>query len=525
MRILKLIMLIGVFYTSQIFSQNTVKGFVYNDVNSNGRKDPNEQGIKNVAVTNGVEVALTDTSGFYRLPANDDMIVSVIKPSNYAIPVNENNQPEFYYIHKPKGSPEYKDEGVKPTGSLPKLVNFPLKAQKENSNFSVILFGDPQADNLENAGYFEKAIVSELIGVQNVAFGISLGDLGAKHLFPVYIKSISKIGVPWYNVFGNHDMNSGAEDKLTDETFEAGFGPANYALNYANAHFIMLDDVIFPGNRAGGGYEGGFRDDILKFVKNDLQFVSKDKLIVLAFHIPIYEFEKGPDQFRKEDVRNLFNLLKGYNFTLSVSGHTHSQNHHFFTKEEGWPNANFHHHYNPGATAGSIYVGPKDKYGTPSSIMRDGTPKGYAFLNIKGNTYDYEYMPSGENNKKMSIHIPKIVPQVNKYRGEILVNFFQGTPKDVVEYRVDNNDWVPLTLTPEYDKFLLDIHYEWDHTEELPWGIRPSTPLMSSHIWSGRMPSSFSLGMHVLEVRATDWLGRTYRAKKSFKMVSDYKMN
>lgn len=511
------------FSATSVLAQETVTGYVYEDRNNNSNKDKNEKGIKGVAVTNGKEVRLTNEDGSYSLPANDDMIVSVIKPTGYAVPVDANNQPQFFYIHKPNGSPDTGEKRVLPTGNLPKSVDFPLIKQDEASNFSVLVFGDPQADDLTNAGYFEKAIVSEVIGGKGAAFGISLGDLGARNLFDTYIQSLGKIGIPWYNLLGNHDTNSYKEDKLSDETYEASFGPTNYALNYANAHFIVLDDVITPNPSGQGSYIGGFRADILEFIKNDLKHVSKDKLIVLAFHIPIYEFEKGPDQFREGDRQKLFDLLKGYQYTLSLSGHTHSQNHHFFTTEEGWPNAGFHHHYNPGATSGGIYIGPKDSYGTPSGIMRDGTPKGYAFLNIKDNTYSYEYVPSGDNDWKMSIHMPKIVPQAKKYRGEITVNFFQGTPRDSVKYRVDDGEWTALKLVPEYDKFLLDILHEWDHAEELPWGIRPSTPLISSHIWSGRIPSQLPLGEHTVEVQAKDWLGRTYTSKKSFKIVPDNK--
>lgn len=166
---------IQLFSSSSALAQDTVTGYVYEDRNNNAIKDKNEKGIKGVAVTNGKDVNLSKEDGSYSLPANDDMIVSVIKPTGYAVPVDANNQPQFFYIHKPNGSPETRENRVLPTGKLPKSVDFPLIAQKEDPNFSVILFGDPQADDLTNAGYFEKAIISELIGGKGAAFGISLG--------------------------------------------------------------------------------------------------------------------------------------------------------------------------------------------------------------------------------------------------------------------------------------------------------------------------------------------------------------
>ena len=505
------------------YGQTSVRGYVYHDENGNGKKESREPGIAGVGVTNGKDVVQTDGNGYYELPATDDMVVSVIKPSGYAVPLNGGNQPRFYYIHKPAGSPESAFPGVAPTGPLPELVNFPLQPREEASDFKVLIFGDPQADNMTNAMYFDKAIIGEVAGTDEAVFCISLGDLGAMTLYPTYIHSMSKLGMPWYSVIGNHDLNAATADTLSDETYEANFGPANYAFNYGNAHFIMLDDVISPAPGKNGGYIGGFRDDILSFVKNDLRYVPEDRLVVLVFHIPIYEFEPGPDQFRKGDVQALFDLLAGYRHTVSLSGHTHSQNHHFFTPEEGWPNEGVHHHYNPGATSGSIYIGPEDSYGTPSSLMRDGTPKGYAYLSITDTAYTYEYKASGyPPDYKMSIHTPKIVPQTEKYRGELVVNFFQGTPRDVLSFRVDDGEWQEMQQECRSDKFLLDILYEWDHAEELPWGIRPSTPLPSSHIWAARMPSDLPLGIHTITVRAVDWLGREYTDTREFSIVPDH---
>src|SRR5690606_9940008 len=135
-------------------------------------KESREAGIVGVSVTNGVAVTQTDGEGCYELPATDDMIVSVIKPAGYAVPLNRENQPLFYYIHKPEGSPESAFPGVAPTGKLPELVNFPLTPQEEPVDFKVLVFGDPQADNITNAQYFEKAIVSEVAGTTDAVFGI-----------------------------------------------------------------------------------------------------------------------------------------------------------------------------------------------------------------------------------------------------------------------------------------------------------------------------------------------------------------
>ncbi len=289
----------------EAFSQHSITGLVYEDLNKNGIKDPDEKGVPGVPVSNGSEVELTNSSGEYKIGLNEDNIAFVIKPSGYIFHCNENNQPEFYYVHKMNGSPELKYGGIPATGDIPQSVDFPLIPKPFTENFRILVFGDPQPYTLEEMEFFRQAVVSEVLGVQGVAFGISLGDLVGDDLdlFSPYKKTVRQIGIPWHNVIGNHDINYDAkEDKYSDETFEREFGPANYSFNHGMVHFIILDDILYPDPRDGKGYRGGLREDQFKFIENDLKFVSKDHLIVLAFHIPIRN-EGHYESFRNEDRR------------------------------------------------------------------------------------------------------------------------------------------------------------------------------------------------------------------------------
>ncbi len=105
-------------------AQTTVKGVIFEDLNQNGKKDKKEIGVANAAVTNGIEVVLTDKKGNYELPLKNDAIIAVIKPSGYKIQVNKDNLPQFFYNYKPSGSPKSKFEGIPPTGKLPQSVDF-----------------------------------------------------------------------------------------------------------------------------------------------------------------------------------------------------------------------------------------------------------------------------------------------------------------------------------------------------------------------------------------------------------------
>lgn len=179
-------------------AQNTASGYVFADANGNGKKDKTEKGIANVAVTNGQEVVQTNSKGYYTLPVGNDNIISVIKPTGYQVPLNADNLPQYFYIHKPQGSPQFKYKGVAPTGPLPAAVNFALKPVREQDNYTALIFGDPQVYNQEQVDYFVKDVISEVEGIKNMSFGISMGDeVGDKlDLFPAYTAAVKRVGIP-----------------------------------------------------------------------------------------------------------------------------------------------------------------------------------------------------------------------------------------------------------------------------------------------------------------------------------------
>lgn len=511
-----------IFLSIPLKAQETAKGTVFEDTNNNDKQDKKEKGIAKVAITNGREVVLTNSKGNYEIPVSEDAIISVIKPSGFQLPVNENNLPRFYYIHKPKGSPASKFKGVSATGKLPKQINFGLIPSQENEDFTALIFGDPQPYTKKQVKYFADGVVKEVEGIKNVSFGLSLGDLVGNDLslFQPYLEATQKVGIPWYNVLGNHDLNFDAtKDEQADETYEAHFGPANYAFNVGKVHFIILDDVLYPDPRDQKGYWGGFREDQLNFIKNDLKFVPKDHLIVLAFHIPLSE--PWDDAFRDEDRNRLFQLLKEYPNTLSLSAHTHIQKQDFLTKDEGWLQEKPHHHYNVGTTSGDWYSGKLNQQGIPISTMRDGTPKGYAFIHFKGNKYQVNYKVAGKpKDYQMEIFHPKIVEKDKRNKSGIFVNFFIGSKNDKVEYKVDQGDWKPMQYTNVQDPTYEVSLYEWDLTEELIEGRRGSDAIESKHLWKSNIPTKLNAGKHIIEVRATDMYGNTYKAKSSYQIAT-----
>ena len=252
----------------------TARGVVFHDENADGIRQDNEAGVSGVLVSNGWDVVATDRKGAYELEVDNDTILFVIKPAAWNVPVNEQNLPQFYYIHKPKGSPDLKFGGVPPTGPLPDSVDFALYESEQETEFPMLAFGDPQPYTIEEVDFFARDIITELAGNEEIEFGVVLGDIVGDdlELFAPLTEAVAQIGQPFWYVYGNHDMNfDAAEDHLADETFERVFGPTNYAFTYGNVHFIAFDNVLFPQNYTESRYVGGFTEKQFSFLESFLK--------------------------------------------------------------------------------------------------------------------------------------------------------------------------------------------------------------------------------------------------------------
>ncbi|MCP4639682.1 MAG: metallophosphoesterase [bacterium] len=483
----------------------TARGVVFNDKNGNGLRDRGESGVKNVCVSNGRDVVKTDRKGRYALTVGDDTILHVIKPTGWMTPVDGDNVPRFYYVHKPKGSRDSKYAGVAPTGALPASVDFPLVKQKEPKQFEVILFGDTQTRNAREVQYLAHDFAEDLTGT-DAAFGVTLGDVVFNDLsvFDPLVPVLGRIGVPWYGVIGNHDMNlDSPDDADSDETWARVYGPPYYAFNYGGVHFVSLDSPCWTGK----GYHAELGTEQTAFVQNDLAMVPEDRLVVLLMHIPVMEFK---------DKAALFEILKDRPHTFSISAHWHTHAHFFLGTDHGWQGAKPHHHLNQGAVCGGWWSGVRDEYGVPHATMNDGTPNGYTVVTFDGNRYSTEYRVARRPaSHQMAIYAPETVASAELTAAEVIVNVFNGSERSTVEMRVgDTGDWIPLTRVSRKDPYYVMMH---DLDTKLPKeaGLRVPEPKNSAHIWTGTLAAGTPKGTHLVQVRTTDMSGHAYEANRT----------
>ena len=493
------------------------QGRIFHDANGNSQFDETDRPLSNIRVSNGREIVRTDFAGQYQLPVDDDTILFVIKPSGWRTVLSDDKLPQFYYIHKPHGSPALKYPGVEPTGPLPASVDFALYPQREPTRFRAILFGDPQPRNQQEVDYIAHDVVEELIGA-DAAFGVTLGDIvfDDLSLFQPLNRTIALIDIPWYNVVGNHDINTDvSHDHHSDETFERTYGPTYYSFDHGPVHFIVLDDVewYIPGEGKKGTYRGGLGPEQMTFVRNDLALIPDDQLVVLLMHIPLVDVH---------DRRELYRLIEQRPFCISVSGHTHTHRHHFIKKDDGWMGPAPHHHIVNVTVSGSWWTGSPDERGIPHTTMADGAPNGYSIITFDGTDYTLDFKAAGRPaSYQMQVFAPEVVAAKTSHETHVFVNVFNGSEKSTVEMRLGRSDpWRLLKQVQEIDPGLQAV-YEAEHAVvSKTKGWRELTkPKASSHLWKGPLPERLTPGVHMIEIRATDWQRRTHKARRVIRVT------
>ena len=468
----------------------TVSGLVFEDRDVSGVASPANPGLAGVLVSNGRDVAVTGADGRYTLPLPDEATIFVVKPAGFMPPLEpETNLPGFYRHFQPNGSPaelKLTFEGLAPTGPLPPSVDFALRRQDEPTAFEVVMVTDPQPETGAEVDFIREDLIQALAGV-DAKFGLTAGDIMFDDLalYPRSNAVMGAIGLPWWNIGGNHDLNLEAPDRrYSRETFKRVFGPNYYAFFYAKTLFLMLDDVNYlgpdPAKPGGGGkYEGRLDEAQLAFMRNMLAHTPDDTLIVVVMHIPIRTFLDDEPYQNLQDREAFFALFEGRRFTVSFAGHTHTTEHHYFDAADGWKGATPHHQHILTTLSGSWWSGPLDHRGVPSADSRDGTPNGFHILSVDGNAYTTRFIPAKEpNGRQMRLSIDSRFHGISKdadrdFRqvqllgspvprdalgaSTLIANVFDGGDKTRVNMIIGDRPPVEMTRSVRPDPFVQEV--------------------------------------------------------------------
>ena len=535
-----------------VWAAETARGVVYEDINGDGRFQEGEPGVAGVAVSNGLDVVATDADGRYEIALAEGETLFITKPGGWSVPLSPDRLPVFYVHHTPEGSPtgwRPRYRGLDPTGPLPASVDFPLTRSPEPDSFRSIWFADTQPQTADEVEFIRDDAVAELIG-SDAAFGITLGDIAYDDLslLPRLARNIAQIGVPWYHVPGNHDMNFlAADDDESLETFRRLFGPPYYSFDYGRVHFVVLDTVHYLGTSRGaedpdplgvGSYEGRLGARQLAWLANDLRLVPADRLIVLAMHIPLASpLNPQSPSINVSDRRELFEVLAGRDKLLALAGHMHIADHTYFGRDDGFDGPEPLHLHTLSAVCGSWWSGPLDERGIPVSTQRDGSPRGYYIMQVEGDRASLRFQATGKPaDHQMRITLdtgfPRQQIEIRRhsrhgellgnrieleqlYSTSVLVNLFDGGPRSTVSLSVDGRPPSVMERVVRTDPFVEELFQRSQATLKSWVKAVPST-----HLWSAPLPADLRPGVHAISVRAVDEYGREHVAHKLFEVYA-----
>lgn len=537
--------------------QQTIDGVVFVDRDQDSEQDRHERGLRGVTVTNGRDVTTTDRHGRYELPAFDNMTVSVTQPRGYQVPVDDDNVAQFFYHHLPEGSPELRYGGLEPTGPLPDEVNFPLATSRLTGSAEqhCLIGGDIQPYDQAEVEYARKGAFTDLAartdytGCGALFIGDVVGD--DLSLYPQIRELTGMLNGPARFLPGNHDLDFDAtSSEHTFDTYRANLGPEYYSYDVGRAHVIALNTVEY---KAGTSYTGALDERQLEWLRNDLAEVPKNKLVVIAAHIPLLDFaDESSSRHQVAQVKEIYELLEGRE-AIALGGHTHSiENLRAGDSLQGWSDVMGvdelpFTHITAGAISGDWYSGTVLPEGYPAALQRDGGQPGVLTLDITGTQVEERFTVRGADDSHqmaLGVNTPRYrewfaahrsaVGSAPEYTDPLVVsqadladttwltaNFWMGSTGSTVTATLDGGEPVEAVRTQPMRGEAQKIGAEWSDPvavqQQLVHG--GSVAERSMHLWRLELPAGLAAGSHTAEVTATDVHGREFTETLTFEVT------
>ena len=372
------------------------KGQTGSTVNVKGTVTCEGNPVEGVVVSDGVEVAVTDSEGHYELSSRKEKgYVFISIPSGYTVPIEGANTPLFW-------------KSTTCNAATAETINFSLIQEPDQQKFKFIAIGDIQVNNLtkgDDIRQFNEVFAPDFHNYLSSHSGermfvLTLGDHSwndywADHDFNLDdFKAMWDAQVNGIQVFytpGNHDNDRGQDGVFPTTNDEAKrkyrslFGPSNYSFNMGAFHFIALDNVWCynlgqqDGTKRRGtmSYKYYITDEQLEWVEKDLAHVAPETPLIISAHVPFFKFN-GTNNLAENSTSRLLSLLGGRRAYL-FSGHTH-----MVYNVDHLDDMNVFE-FNNGGLAGATYH--VDDFATSS----DGSPCGYRIVDVDGTSVSWTY--------------------------------------------------------------------------------------------------------------------------------------
>lgn len=453
-----------------------------------GRVTGPEGGVPGVCVTDGLSVVQTDRDGAFTLHADARQpFVYLHVPAGYRIPQHDTGTARFF---QPL------------TDAATQTASFTLEPLPAgDTRHAFVVLADPQTANAYEMERFHAETVPDVQAAvaalgDTPAFGVGNGDLMFDDLtlFPEYERAVGRMGIPFFQVVGNHDLNfDSPAHRDSYQTFRTHFGPGYYAFDRGAVHYVVLNNVYWPGQDGFGrdtdSYLGHLTDRQLFWLANDLATVDPGQPVVVFAHIPmlstLYE-RRGDARPSPRDMTvnraALYRMLEPFTEAHVLTGHTHESEHRY--------HANVHEHV-VGAASGAWWTGP---------VGRDGTPPGYALYEIDGPDIAWRYRSTGfDATHQMRLYPPGADPQ----RPEALIaNVWDADADWRIVWSEDGVRRGRMEAYVGTDPEAETRYRGSDRPERRPW----VSPVPTAHLYAATPSPTAS----EVTVEATDRFGRTY---------------
>ena len=366
----------------------TIEQAAQTPANVFGKVTCNGTGVKDVLVSDGIDIVKTDDNGNYRLQSDKKWkMVFMTIPSGYEAPL-EGILPRFW-------------KELEADANTAEEVDFEL-TEASNDNYTLLVLGDLHlARRTGDLAQFEKVagfMNKTIAAAPGKVYALTLGDmtwdmywLSNNFGFSDYRQTMESYfsNVPFFHTMGNHDneMEVGG-DWAKALKFTENLAPTYYSFNLGKIHYIVMDNMDFtdvePGESNRSKYAKNFTAEQLAWLKKDLSYVDKATPIFVTAHEPLarpsgiewHEQLNGKDA----DLDTFIGIFDGYNVKY-LSGHTHN----IFNKN--WTSTFTEH--NSGAVCASWWW---SGYITPGiHIAQDGAPGGYTVWTVNGTQTTHYY--------------------------------------------------------------------------------------------------------------------------------------
>jgi len=448
-----------------------------------GRVRVGDRGLGGVVVSDGLDVVRTAADGSYELLSDTGRdFVRLSVPAGHRIPRSAVGTARF---HRRISADAF--------GEM--TADFDLRLlEVDDMRHTALVMPDVQTQNDFEMGRYHAETVPDVqatvqaLGEQEV-FGVSAGDImfDDLSLYPGYEDAVRRMGVPFWQVVGNHDLDfDGGTDEASTTTFSEYFGPRYYSFDRGAVHYVVLDDVLYHGS----GYIGYLDHDQLRWLENDLSMVERGSPVIVVTHIPVVgtrherEGERSPTtggSIQNRDV--LYRLLEPYEAHVVV-GHTHENDHR-------WGNG-VHEHVS-GTVCGAWWSG---------DICGDGTPNGYSVYEVDGTDIRWRYKATGHPaDHQLRVYERGADPEAPD---EVVANVWDADEGWTITWYEDGDRRGAMERRTGTDPRSVREH----RGEDLPARRSWVEPYPTAHLYRARVPEHHGR----ITVEAVDRWGRSYSA-------------